>query len=204
MRTVDGFVAAAGPAGAPAHAAGVILAADEKLPVRPLFLEMALEAEDGIPLREEPCIHGTVGLVAGGATFPDGFVLKGERAALRDMAASAGILLGGQGRAATRDRLAFVRVVAVSAAHLAFGYWVMVWKSEPSLDVEVALEANLRRFVGIDDRSPGATGLVMRAARAVAGLTTNIHGVRALGLQSSMRGGVEVSRDLLVALLAGL
>jgi hypothetical protein len=64
----------------------------------------------------------------------------------------------------------------------------------------MALETDVRKFLWIDDRACGATGLFVLAARTVAGLTTHLRGILAFGLEQRVAGGVEIKGDLLVAL----
>ena len=56
MRAVDGLMAASRPAGAPGQSSGMILAADQNLSGRGLLLEVALQTETGVSLREHPLI----------------------------------------------------------------------------------------------------------------------------------------------------
>ena len=57
LRTVNRFVAASRPTGPLLEARRVIAVADENFSVSGLLLEMALEAESGIPLGEHSLVH---------------------------------------------------------------------------------------------------------------------------------------------------
>jgi len=61
-----------------------------------------------------------------------------------------------------------MRVVAITATDFAFQDRMMVRQIEFAALVEVALETDLGRFFGIDDRVRGATGFVVEAPRPVA------------------------------------
>ncbi|MCU0752910.1 MAG: hypothetical protein MUC40_07810 [Akkermansiaceae bacterium] len=131
-------------------------------------------------------------------------MLEDEGSALLGMALDAGLVLAGQRGAAALDGVAFVRVMAIGAGHLAIEHLVAVGQHELGLGIEVTLEAGFRRLVRIDDGAKGPSGLDMFAARAVAGLATHVDGVLALGLESGVIGGFEIAHDLLVALGAFL
>src|SRR5687768_12752946 len=115
MGTVNGFMAARGPAGALAEERGVITAADDDNSRGCLGLEVTLQTEVGVALHQHLIVRRAVRIVAGGADFADGFVFENERAALRGVAFHAGVALAGDGGAAAFDGLAFVRVVAIAA-----------------------------------------------------------------------------------------
>jgi hypothetical protein len=61
-----------------------------------------------------------------------------------------------------------MRVVAIAATDFAFQDRVMVRQIEFAALVEVALETNLRRSFGINDRVGGATRFVVSTARSMA------------------------------------
>ena len=90
-------MAARRPACASQHETGVILRADVNRPGRlarqPLRLEVALQTQILISLHEHLVVYRAVRVVAGRATFANGFVLENERPALRGVTLHAGILL---------------------------------------------------------------------------------------------------------------
>ena len=67
-----------------------------------------------------------------------------------------------------------MRVVAISAAHLAFQHWMMVRQTELDFLIGVAGETGFRVLARIDDTAhpAAAAGGNVQAARPVAHLTT--------------------------------
>ena len=135
--TVNGFVAAGGPAGALLQPAGVITVADENLAVAGLLLEMAFQAEIGAPLREQFLVHRPMRRMAGNTTLAYRFVLENKRSALRGMALEAGPVRAQHGDAATLhalrhirsaafDCIALMRVMAIGATDFALEDGMMV------------------------------------------------------------------------------
>src|SRR5881396_1863727 len=106
---------APGPTGAPAQPARVLLPADKNLSADGLLLEVALQTEDVIAFDEHSGVDGSMRLMAGRAALAHRLVFEHERTPLRYVTFAACLLLGGKGRAAPNDRLAFVRMMAISA-----------------------------------------------------------------------------------------
>ena len=128
---VDRFVTAGRPARALGEAIGVIGIANVNFSVKFLFLEMTLEAEIGVSLRQHTLISRAVRRMTRDATLAHGAVLKHERTALRSVALRAGLIFVEQSSPSTFDRNrqvrfatfeghAPVRVVTIGAAHFAF------------------------------------------------------------------------------------
>jgi hypothetical protein len=118
LGTVNGFVATRVPAGAALEEGGVVEAADEDLAAGRLLLEMALKAEGGIALGEEPGIDGAVGMMAGGAAFAHGFVFEDVGTALGGMALVTGFVFGEQRGVSAQDGIAMMRIVAIGAGQM--------------------------------------------------------------------------------------
>ena len=83
------------------------------------MFEVALEAEVGVALDEHFLVNGTVRVMAAGAAFTQGVVLKNERPFLRSVTRGAGFVFALETARAAFDGVTFVRVVAIGAAHLA-------------------------------------------------------------------------------------
>ena len=96
-------------------------------------------------------------------------MLENEWTALRRVTSAARVEFRGERRAASDDRAALVRVVAIAATDLAFQNRVMVRQIEFTPLVQMALKTRLGRFSGIDDRMVSSSGFVMQAARSMAG-----------------------------------
>lgn len=120
------------------------------------------------------------------------------------VALGTGFILAIEVGAAAFEGAALVRVMAGGAAHLAAQHRVAVWHRKLCLLIKVALEAGFRGFLRIDDRSRTAASGNVLAAWAVARLTTNVLGIRTLGLQLRVIGGLEITHRFLVALGAGV
>ncbi|MEN9975630.1 MAG: hypothetical protein RLZZ282_1636 [Verrucomicrobiota bacterium] len=163
-------------------------------------LEVALEAERRIALSEHFLVHGAVWAVTGGATVAGCLVFEHKRSALLGVTIEAGFILARDRHAAALVSRAFVRVMAVTAGHLAGEHGVAVGQHELGFFVEVALEAGFRGFFGIDDGASAAAGFFVFAARAVAGFAAHIDGVSALRLEFGMVGGAEIAADFFVAI----
>jgi len=118
MGTVHGFVATGRPARAATEELGVIASADENLADGRLMLKVALEAESGIPLGEKFLVNRAVGLVADKAAFARCLVLVNKRPALLRVATVTGLVIAHERSATCDNRVALVRVVAITARHL--------------------------------------------------------------------------------------
>ena len=149
--------------------------------------------------QEKFLVHGTVHGVAGGATLADGFMLEDKWPHLCGVALGADFFLGQQRRAPGASSAAFVRVVAIGAAHPAFEHRVVVGKIELAALIEVALEAGLRILTRVNDGVDAAAGLGMQAARPVAPFTTKVHGVGSPCHQARVGSRGEPPRDFLMA-----
>jgi hypothetical protein len=106
-------------------------------------------------------------------TFEAGFV-----SAQKSKAAASELLLNICGGALDGD--AFVRFMAIAAAHLAFQDRMMMRQLERRANVQVTLETRVRRFSRVDDRAGFAAGLDVQTPGAVAGLATHVDGLLCL------------------------
>jgi hypothetical protein len=194
---MHGFVTACTPASATAQAAGgtVIRTADNDARGR-LLLEMTLKAKIRVTRNEHLLVHSSVRIVTGGASLADRFVFKDKRAALRGMAFAAGIVLGKQGRSTAADCRAFMGIMTITAAYFAVQHGMAMGKLELRFFVEVALEANVRRLFGIDDRMMGPSAVIVNTAGSVAGFATDVLCIWPFGFEAGVRGGFEITHDL--------
>jgi hypothetical protein len=103
-------------------------------------------------------------------TLEAGFVSTQER-----KAAGSKLLLNICGGALNRD--AFVRFMAIAAAHLALEHRMMMRQLERCANFEVTLETSVRGLSRIDDGALSAASLDMQTSRTVAGLAPHIHGL---------------------------
>jgi hypothetical protein len=204
LGSMNRFVTASAPAGAARHECGMVEIADVKLPSDALLLEVALEAEVLVARNQHLLVDAAMRIVAGGATFANGFMLEDKRAALRGMTFEAGLVSGSQGGRAALDHPAFMRVVAITATHLAVFQWMVIGEAEAAAFIQMTLETCLGVAARIDDGMGLATRLIVDAGRAVAGFAADVLGVRAFRHQAGVVSRLELSGDLLMALLATL
>jgi len=94
---------------------------------------------------------------------------------------------------------AFVRLMTIAAAHLAFEDRMVMRQSERCANVQVTLKAGVRRLSRIDDRASAAAGLNVQAAGSVTRFAAHVLGVVAFCLEASVSGCPEVAHDLFVA-----
>lgn len=151
-------------AGAGLQVKGVILLADEHLPVGGRQLGVAAQAEVRAAVGEQGPVDRAVGLMAGNAAFLEGFVHEHEGARLFLVAAGAGFIQPRHREPARRfHEVAAVRIVAVHTAHAAFEEGMTVRQVEVGMDLDVAAETSLRIAPGIEDELPvSASGATCR------------------------------------------
>jgi hypothetical protein len=113
------------------------------------------------------------------APLPHRLVFIDKWAALLRVTLEAGFVSAQKSKAAGFERLLnvclrafgrdpFVRLVAIAAAHLAFGHRMMMRQCERRPNFQVTLETGVRRLSWIDDRTRPASGLDVLATRTVA------------------------------------
>ena len=105
-----------------------------------------------------------------GVTLEAGFVSAQER-----KTAGSEFLLDICRRAFNRD--AFVRLMTIGAAHLAFEHRMMMRQLKRCANFQVTLETGFRRLSWIYDCAGAATRLHMQTPRAVARLATHVDGL---------------------------
>ena len=202
MRTVDGLVAAGGPAGAALDEGRVVPSADEQLAGAGLLLEVALKAERLVAGLEHFRVHRAMRIVTGGAVVAQRLVLEDERPALGLVAFEAGLVRGGQLGAAAEDRVTLVRIVTLAARYLVRR--MRVWQRKLAAFVQMALEAGFRIARGIDDIVHPAAYVGVNAAGAMAGFATHVLRIVPAGHQLCVGRVLEPAGDILVALRAFL
>src|SRR4051794_13429912 len=112
--------------------------------------------------------------MAGRAALANGLMFKHEGPCLCGMALPAGLMFGCHGGATPSDCWSFVRIMTITAAYFSFQNRMMVGKVELSTLIQMALEAYFRRFFWIDDGMRSSAALVMKTARTVTRLTTDV------------------------------
>ena len=202
VRTVDGLVAAGGPAGAATEEGRMVASADQDDAWGGLLLEVTLQTEVGVAGLEHLRVHGAVRIVAGDAAFAGGFVLEDVGAGLGSVTFDATAVDAVKLRSAFGDRSTLVRVVTVTATHLAVHHGMAEGEIEFAALIQVTLEAGLRRVAGIDDRAGLATRFYVERGRAVAGLATDFGAVAAWSLELGVGGIMEGAGEMLVTLNA--
>lgn len=153
--------------------------------------------------------------MAAHATFAKRLMLKHERPPLRRVTLEAGFVLAQQGHSpalarlghacsASFDRISFVRIMTIGATDLVLEDRMMVRHVEFRPDLQVALEARLRRPARIDDGAGRAAALNMKAARPMAGFAANILRSVPDCLETRVGGRVKIARNDFVTGLAVL
>ena len=82
MGSVHGFMTTRSPTGSTKQPSSVVLSTNKDLPSDVSLLHMAFQACVGIPFTKQLCIDRSVGTMANGAPFTNGFVLKHKRTLL--------------------------------------------------------------------------------------------------------------------------
>ena len=120
-----------------------------------LLLEMAFDAKRRVALIQETLVDGTVGRMADDASLAQRFMLVDKRAALLRVTLEAGLVFAQERKTAgfefllnicrrALDRDAFVHLMTIGAAHLAFEHRMMMRQCERGANFEVTLETSLR------------------------------------------------------------
>src|SRR5262245_16976443 len=150
---MHGLVAAGRPASSFGDKPGMVHSANDELP-RSLLLEMTLDTEIVVSLRQHFGIHRPVWIVANGAALPDGLMFEYERSALRDLTLAAGIPFGGE-RGSAVDRISFVGIVAIAATDFSFDDRMMRCQVKLAAFIKMALETSLWVLSRVDDGIAG-------------------------------------------------
>jgi hypothetical protein len=201
------------PAGPAGQEKRVIDIADQNRIVHRLPLEVALKTKCLVAFLEQSLVDRAMRRMASGTTFADCFVFINKRAALRGVTLKANIVLAQKRQPATQDMLshacaptfhgaALVDLVTIRTIHLPFQNRVAMRELKLRANVQVTLEARLRRAPRIDDQVRRAAALRMQTSGAVARFASGVGRIRARRLQAGMRRGAEIAHDLLVAIRA--
>jgi hypothetical protein len=135
-----------------------------------------------------------------GAAFTHSLVFEHERSALRRVAFAARVMLAEQGCPAASHGWAFVKIVTVVAADMPVQHWMRMGQLKLCAFIEVALETDLGRPAGIDDRLMRAPSLAVHAPRTVARFAAGILCVSTFGHDARMGCGLEVAHNALMTL----
>ena len=106
-----------------------------------LRLEVTFQAEVLVALHEHFFVGRAMWIMAGGAAFANGLMLKNEGATLSGMALHAGVALRRHGCAAAFNARSFVRVMAVAAGNASIFNRMMVRGGKAGFHVHVACHA---------------------------------------------------------------
>jgi hypothetical protein len=175
-----------------------------------LLLEMAFQAERRVAFIQQLLIYRAVRRMTSSTTLPQCLVLIHKWAALLRVTLEAGFVLAEERKSAGFQRLlnvcrralrrdAFVRFMAVAAAHFPFRHRMMMRQCECCANVQVTLETCFRRLSRIYDRTSSAAGFDVQTPGTVARLAAHVLGVLPLCLKSRVGRCPEVARDLFVA-----
>jgi hypothetical protein len=140
---VDRLMATGAPTSALANKGGVVEPADDQLSPGGLLLEMAFHAEGGVAFGQELGIDRSVGAMARGAAFAEGFVLEHMRAALAWVASQAALVGRKQGSATGQMGGSLVWIMTVSAREPIGTQRMVAVLGELALGVEVTGETDL-------------------------------------------------------------
>ena len=182
----------------------MIASADENLADGRLVLKVALEAEGGIALSKEFLVHRTMRLVTNEAAFAGGLVLVNERPSLLRMATEAGLVVAHERGAACDNRVALVRIMAITAGHLVVQHGMCVRQVELAALVEMAIETDLGRPVRIDDGVASTASLVVDASGAVTGFAAHVHRVWTAHFEFGVGRRRKIARDIFMTFRARL
>ena len=147
--------------------------------------------------------------MADGAPLPHRLVLIDEGSALLRVTLEAGFIFAQERKPAGSERLlnicrrafdgdAFVRLMTIAAAHLAFEHWMVMRQGKRCANFQVTLETRLRRFSRIDDRACSAASFDVQTPRPVARLAAHVLRVFTFCFESRVSGRSKIPRDLLV------
>ncbi len=211
---MDGGVTASAPTGTAVYKRRVRNIADVDVPAHGMNLRMAFEAKVVVPLDQHLVGDGTVGRMADGAAFAQGFVLVNKHSRLFSMTARATFIQACHARLRAHPEsravrgpinICAVRIMALHTVHPAFENGMVVRKFELGMDIEMAGETGLRFQARIHDKlSTPASGFYVQAARSMTGLAASRFGLRGtLELQPCMGARVKRTGELGMAILAG-
>ena len=135
--------------------ARVIDVSNENVPGCFLLLEMAFDTKRSVALIQQALVDGAVRRMADDTTLPHCLMLVDKRAALLRVTLEAGLVFAQERKAAgfeflldicrrAFNRDAFVYLMTIGAAHLAFEHRMMMRQCERCANFEVTLEASLR------------------------------------------------------------
>ena len=165
---------------------------------------MAPQAEVGIARDQHLLVHCAMWIVAGDAAFAHRTVLENKWPLLLGVALSAGFVLRLQIGAGTPDRISFMHIMAVGAAHLARQYRMAVGQAKFAAFIEMALKAGFGRRTRVHNRTFSAARLDVLAAGAMATLAAEAFGVLALHNELRVGRGSETFDRFFMALGAFL
>ena len=204
------FVTTGGPTRSLLQKIRVIDISNENMPRYFLLLEMALQTQRRVTFGQQSLVDGSVGCMADHTALTHRLVLIHKWAALLCVTLEAGFVAAQKSKAAGLERLLnirrsaldrdpFVRLMAITAAHLAFKHRMMMRQLKRCANFQVTLETNVRRLSRIDDRASAAAGLNVQTSGPVARLAANVLCVFPFRLEASVSSCPKVAHDPFVA-----
>ncbi len=153
-----------------------------------LLLEMAFDTKRSVALIQETLVDGAVRRMADDATLAQRFMLVDKRAALLRVTLEAGLVFAQERKTAgfeflldicrrAFNRDAFVYLMTIGAAHLAFEHRMVVRQLERRAHFQMTLETSLRIFPRIDDRVRRATAFNVQTSGPVARFAAHVRGL---------------------------
>jgi hypothetical protein len=146
--------------------------ADQQAARPRLLLEVALQTKRLVALGKQLVIDGAMHAVAGGAPFPDGFMLENEWAVLGGVTPAARLVHTGKRGSHVPDCRTAMRIVAVAAGQLGFRHRMMMRQVKLTAHIQVALKTNLWRPIRINNVIASTAGFYVETSRPVTRFAT--------------------------------
>ena len=170
-------------------------------------LRVAPQAQVVVARRQQVIVDRTVRLMAGGTTFPQGFVDEYKGSGLIAVALSTRLIKSRKRQTARWFvNVHAMRVVALHTVQLPFDHGMPVRQAKLRMNFLVTGEARRRIATGIDDGFPApASQSDMFTARAVTGFTARLTFHREIrDVEPRVRTGEEGAADIGMAIEANL
>ena len=151
---------------------------------------MAFETKRGVPIDEHFLVNRSMWRMTSHAALTHPLVLEHERASLGRMTFETRFVSAKESHspaaeflmkscAASGDRFAFVRLVAIRATHLILKHRMTMRQLEAGAHIEMTLETSLGRFSRVNDVAPSAARFHVFTSGAVTGFASHRFGVLA-------------------------
>jgi hypothetical protein len=161
---------------------------------------VALNAQVIVTSDQHLGVYGAVRVMASGATFADGLVLKDVGTFLGYVTFGAGRHFAFESRGAfALDSITFMWVMAIAAGDLARHHRVAVGKTELAALVDMTGKAGIGVLLGIYNRALAAAGFNVSTCSTVAGFATDSRAFNAISIELSMSGALKLGSDFAMA-----